>query len=253
MATQTKTRHISHSRVSEFLRCPKKYHFHYRLRIPPAFMPSALIFGIAVHEAIALYQQRRLEGSRTSEEDMLETFCRRWDSEELPVRYGKNEDEKSLFEKAEGIVRAYLEDPCEAGEPLAVEEKINVRLRKDLPPLRGRIDLLERTGEGDAVLTDFKTASSRRSQDPGQLVLYREALRLLGYPGAGKARLRCVVLLKTKKPGVEVQQLEAGTGELEKLMSLYRETWEAIESGASYPRPDWHCQGCQWSHVCDQG
>ena len=254
---KSRVEHISYSKINEFLMCPKKYHLHRRLRMPPAFIPSALIFGISVHEAIALYHQKRLEGVAAGEDDLLETFCRCWDNTEqekdLPVHYGKKEDSGVLFEKAEAMLRAYLDSPQSAGEPLAVEEWIEVSIRKDLPSLVGRIDLLEKTGDGQIVLTDFKTASSRRLQDAAQLVLYREALRLLGYPGAGEARLRCVVLLKTKTPGVEVQDLEAGGGRLEKLMSLYREAWEAIQAGVSYPRPDWQCKSCQWSHVCDQG
>jgi len=55
MGTETKKElHLSHSQISEFTRCPRKYHLHYRLGLPAEFCPSGLLFGSAVHEAIAI-------------------------------------------------------------------------------------------------------------------------------------------------------------------------------------------------------
>ena len=253
MATQLKTRnHISHTKISEFLRCPRKFHLHRRLRIPPAFTPAALVFGGAIHEALSVFHQARLEGRETDLDELMAAFDGRWNSEDRPIRFGSDEDAGRLREKARGMIEVYLEDPPVAGLPLAVEESLNTCLRDDLPPLLGRIDLLERGEDGGVVLTDFKTASSRRTKDPAQLVLYREALRILDYPGAEDARLRYVVLLKTKEPAIDVQVPELDGGELQKLIALYRAAWHGIQLGASHPVPGWWCSGCQWKHKCDQ-
>ena len=244
--------HISHSKISEFLKCPRKFHLHRRLRIPPAFTPSALIFGGAIHEALSVFHQARLEGRKLGEESLMEAYDERWAEEDNEIHFSKDQDAEALREKAEGMIAAYLEDPSLAGLPLAVEESINTCLRDDLPPLLGRIDLLERSEDGGLVLTDFKTASSRRSKDPSQLVLYREALRILGYPGAGEAKLRYVVLLKTREPAVNVQEPKLDGGELGRLLGLYRAAWQSIRNGASHPVPGWWCRDCQWKHKCDQ-
>ena len=92
----------------------------------------------------------------------------------------------------------------------------------------------------------------RRSNDPSQLVLYREALRIPGYPGAGEAEVRYVVLLKTKEPDVDVQEPQLDGGELKRLLGLYRAAWQSIRNGASHPVPGWWCRDCQWKHKCDQ-
>lgn len=253
-ATKAKRRrHISYSQINEFLMCPKKYHLHRRLKLPPDFMPSSLAFGIAMHEAIALFHQKRLAGFRAGEEEILATFQKHWDSQKLPIKYKKNEGEDVLREKARGMLGKYLESPHVCGTPLAVEEKVHAVLRDDLPPILGRIDLLEKTEDGGQILTDFKTASSRRAQDEGQLLLYREALRMAGYTGADTIQLRCVVLLKTKEPDIDIQTFDADDGKLKKLMSLYRETWDAIQNGVSHPTPGWQCSSCQWAHLCSQG
>ncbi|KXB07560.1 hypothetical protein AKJ51_01050 [candidate division MSBL1 archaeon SCGC-AAA382A20] len=115
------------------------------------------------------------------------------------------------------------------------------------------MNLLEKTEDGNQILTDFKTVSSRRAQDEGQLLLYREALRATGYTDADNIQLRCVVLLKTKEPDIDVQTFDPDDSKLKKLMSLYKESWKAIQDGVYYPTPGWQCQSCQWSHVCSQG
>jgi len=89
--------HLSHSQVREFLRCPRKYHLHRRLGLEPEFCPSGLLFGSAMHRALALYHQRRLEGRSASLGDLLGAFNRCVDDESLPVRYRRGEDAKLDF------------------------------------------------------------------------------------------------------------------------------------------------------------
>jgi ATP-dependent helicase/DNAse subunit B len=54
--------HLSYSQVSEFIRCPRRYHLRRRLGLEPDFVPSALVFGSAMHEALARLHMMRLEG-----------------------------------------------------------------------------------------------------------------------------------------------------------------------------------------------
>lgn len=249
-ATEKKT-HISYSMINEFLSCPRKFHLHRRLRLPPAFVPSALIFGSAIHEAIACYQQGRLEGREVEQEKLLQVFAQRWDSEKLPVRFNKGEDSDGLLDMAIALIGAFMQEPATCGQPLAVEQNVRTRLGENIPELWGVIDLLEESEEG-LVLTDFKTASSRRTQDGAQLVLYKAALQALGYPGAQSAKIRYVILVKNKKPVVQIQEPHQMPHHLSKLMSLFESSWEAIKRGVKHPVPGWQCGTCQWKHRCDQ-
>ena len=70
MGTEKKELHLSHSQVTGFMRCPRKYHLHYRLGLPAEFCPSGLVFGSAVHEAIAMYNQKRPEGRDVSLDEL---------------------------------------------------------------------------------------------------------------------------------------------------------------------------------------
>jgi putative RecB family exonuclease len=245
--------HISHSQITEFTRCPRKYHLHYRLGLLAAFCPSGLLFGSAVHEAIACYHQARLEGRQSSAGELLEAFRGCWESERLPVRFKRGENPQSLLAMGQRILEFYLAHPHCAGEPLAVEEPFRLELSDGLPPVWGQIDLVETHPEGHLVLSDFKTAASRSEPDPAQLVLYREAVRRLDYPGAERSQARYVLLLKTIQPEVVVLEQQVGAGSMEKLGGLYASVWEDIRRGCSFPIPGWCCQDCQWQRHCDQG
>jgi len=161
--------HISHSQVSEFTICPRKYHLHRRLGLQPEFCPSALALGSAVHEAIARYHQMRLEGGKPVLDDLLSAYRKRWSSELLPIRLKARESVGDVIQTAERILGAYCENPQCAGQPLAVEEPFTVKLDEDLPPVRGVIDLMEFAADGRLVLSDFETAGSRTEPDPAQL------------------------------------------------------------------------------------
>jgi len=243
--------HISHSQVQEFTQCPRKYHMHRVLGLPAAFIPSGLLFGVSMHEALALYNQRRLEGREAGFDELYGEFVNSWDAEPLPVRYNNGEDEAGLKGLARGMLRSYLARPASSGEVVAVEEPFALELTEALPQVEGRIDLIERTGDGGCVLTDYKTARSRRTPSPDQLVLYREAAARLGLADAERLRVRYVLLLKTASAGVEVVEVPVGPADLERLISTYVSAWREIERGCSFPRTGWWCEGCQWAQHCD--
>ena len=253
MGIETKKElHLSHSQVTEFMRCPRKYHLHYRLGLPAEFCPSGLLFGSAVHEAIALYNQMRLEGKEVTLDELCGVFQHCWQREALPVKLKAGESDKSFGAKAKKLLEFFLSNPCSVGDPLAVEEPFRLQFSEDLPPVWGVIDLVEVGGDGSLVLTDYKTAGARSQPEPDQLILYRKAVLQLDYPGNGDVMARYVVLLKTREPDITVFKPEIGPVDFEKLSQLYMAVWEDIQRGCSFPKPGWQCRDCQWRKHCDQ-
>jgi hypothetical protein len=100
--------HLSHSQVEGFTQCPRRYHLHRRLGIPPEFVPSGLLFGSALHESLAIVHQRRLEGKEATLQEACRAFGVRWRRERLPVRCAPGETEKSLREMARRMLSWYL-------------------------------------------------------------------------------------------------------------------------------------------------
>lgn len=244
--------HLSHSQVEEFTQCPRRYHLHRRLGLVPEFSPSGLLFGSAMHKALALCHQLRLEGRKPSLQQLHGSFQDTWDSEQLRVKLKPGESAKSLKAKAKMMLQSFMANPHSCGEVIAVEEPFQLRLSEELPKVWGCIDLIERAPDDRLVVTDFKTAKKRGEPDPEQLVLYKEAVRALDYPSNGQVNARYMVLLKTKEPDVVVYEHEAAAGDVQRLRARYEEVWQAIQSGCSFPRTGWWCRGCQWQRHCDQ-
>jgi len=120
MGTEIKKElHLSHSQISEFTRCPRKYHLHYRLGLPAEFCPSGLLFGSAVHEAIAFYNQKRLEGKEATLDELSTVFHRCWERESLPVRLKAGESKRSAAARAKEILEFFLLNPPSTASPQA--------------------------------------------------------------------------------------------------------------------------------------
>ena len=244
--------HLSHSQIEEFTRCPRRYHLHRRVGLKPQFCPSGLLFGVAMHSAVGVYHQLRLEGKEAGLPLLLKTFRAKWQSEDLPVKYKEDESPESFAALAKKMLRTYIDDQKGGAQVIAVEEPFRLHLSDDLPPIVGRIDLVEME-EGRLVLSDFKTASSRREPDPEQLVLYTHAAKELDFPCEDGAGARYVVLTKTKTPKVVRFDVEVTRQHTERLRALYQSAWKDIQRRCSFPRTGWWCDGCRWAKYCDQG
>ena len=175
----------------------------------------------------------------------------RWRRERLPVRCGPGETEKSLREMARRMLSCYLARHEPAGRVLAVEEPFRLDLSPRIAPVHGRIDLAEAAPDGQIVVTDFKSAGTRKAPDPAQLVLYREAVRSFSADPDVQVSARFVVLLKAREPDVVVHEPEIGPADLQSLTGRYEEVWQPIQSGCSFPVTGWWCGGCQWAGHCN--
>ena len=61
------------------------YYFEYELALPKRFVPSILILGSAVHEALATYHRRIQAGKKCDREAVLGTFLKTWIEREARV------------------------------------------------------------------------------------------------------------------------------------------------------------------------
>src|SRR3990172_6867640 len=90
--------HISKSQVKTFLMCPQKYFYQYVVAQKWERKPSALIFGSAIHEAVAEYYRALMtDEAPLSLEQLNEIFASAWSMEsksETPIQFNGN-DEKS--------------------------------------------------------------------------------------------------------------------------------------------------------------
>lgn len=170
---------VSHSSISDFLKCPRAYYLNNIYRDPKTnhkitLMQPALALGQVVHEVIeaqsVLPMEQRLH-------DLPERFTKSWQKVTGMLGGFRSEAEEQQYkERGLSMIQRVMASPG----PL---KKKAIKLRKELPYfwiseehniiLCGKIDWLEYVPEVDGVrIIDFKTGKFDEDPDSLQLPIY---------------------------------------------------------------------------------
>jgi len=180
------------------------------------------------------------------------------------INWGRTTREAEL-QMAEAVLGAYFKE-LTGNEVLAVEEMFRLDL-PGLPPLIGRIDLIERDWVGNIVIVDFKTASAKPSSStdpyvPGdvdatdQMTIYQLWAKT-AFPGQ-VVKLRLDYLIKSSKNPVAIRYGTVRTeADEQRLTSVLRRTWNQIQMARAgvieaIPTRSFRCAGCGYRHLCRQ-
>jgi DNA helicase-2/ATP-dependent DNA helicase PcrA len=171
--------HFSASALKRYEDCPLCYKFQYVLLVP-SLPKTYFSMGTAVHSVIELLSKQQLEGETPTKEGALELLNTCWSSDAYASRTHELEDRI----KAEAMLDTYLAwQAANRNTIIAAEKRFQFPLngRK----VKGFIDRIERTPDGEYVVIDFKTGSKPSSLTKNsvlsdiQLNLYSLAIREL--------------------------------------------------------------------------
>jgi putative RecB family exonuclease len=252
--------HLSYSQIRTYASCPLAWKLSRTEK--PEQTPAALVFGSAFHAAAERFYQARLEGGEPGLPDLLAAYDRAWveRTEGQAIRYPARADNPvALRELAERMLWAFLEHArAHTGEIIAVEEPFEVELAAGLPPLRGRLDLIEITDTPSGKrlqLVDLKTAARRcgaEDIDREQLDLYALAARRTGLLRQFGLPLDLRVDLATKTKVCEIIPLAVPPEPKNeaRLIAKARAVWRGMAAGVCYPAPGWRCPDCGYKTAC---
>ena len=233
------TDHLSHSQVQTFTLCPRKWHYDKVEHASKERISAALVFGCAVHDALAAVNEVSLQGQKINASD---AFIKAWKASiavDLPVHYGKDSADE-LLEKGKALVTAY-EPPKGI---IGVEQPIQVTF-DGLPPIEGRIDIIRKEGD-DLVLVDLKTSGTKVLSDThaveSQLGLYG-----IAYP-ARKSEI--IVLAKLKTPVISIQEITPWSRD--HVHRHYKEVYHAMKNNVRFANRGWQCESCSFCNRCKQ-
>lgn len=258
MVPENALEYLSHSRLEAYRSCSLKFKFHYIDKIPAAFTPGPLAFGIAFHRAVEEALVGLLAGGFPQVDELVRVFGVAFDEEatKVPIRYGEKEDRDSMLEQARRMLEAWTTWSLPKATILAVEHEFRVPLAEWLPPLVGRIDLVELDEDAGYInVIDVKSSRGRWSQEDvlqhaGQLALYRAGVEELVRDVGKPVRLGFEIITKTKTPVVERYYLEDGGEPLDRQVRTATMVLEAVERGIYIPSPSWACASCPWAGPC---
>ena len=190
--------HVSVSQVKTYLICPRKYELRYVRGLQPESRALALVFGSAIHEALAAFYVALQTDTEPAPEHIITVFGDALDAE---CREGPEVDEGKttvgeIKDKGIALLRLFHEQVERPDKVLAVEQPFTMDLTD---PRSGQVIEEQFTGvidaiiemHGQRVLVEHKTAARKWSQD--QL---EHDLQISAYLAANPAhciRLQCLL------------------------------------------------------------
>jgi hypothetical protein len=253
--------HLSHSSVALYNQCGRAWAYRYVEHAPSVPSP-ALLFGSAAHAAI---EQTLAAWAIGQPANPAPLWLQAWDqlATTTGVLWGKEspdglrEQGRVMFEaRATARMLRKVIPMLVDGRPV-IEKKIELRVPGVPVPVVGYIDVICT----DGVPCDFKTSNKPwtvpRAIAEVQPAIYLAALRQERWPGNEELRFRHLVLVKRKKPVLQLLETRRLPEDLFAAMKGIRAAWGGIERG-EFP-PNVFSEGCRpgrcgyWERCPDGG
>lgn len=242
---------LSPSKVSAFKVCPLAFRFAVIDRIPEPPSPAASK-GTLVHRALELLMLRA-PAERTLDAALADLARARNELADHPEFAGLDLDDGAwakFHADAERLVRNafVIEDPT-AVRAVGLEVMMSVQV--DGVTVRGIIDRLEIDGDGEFVVTDYKTGRAPRAGFEKSKLSGVEFYALLCEDVLGRLPVR-VQLLHLSEPEVIVYEPSAGTvrGVRQRTGAVWHAVKRACATDDFRPHPGPLCDWCTFKAYC---
>jgi putative RecB family exonuclease len=232
--------HLSHSRVSRYLLCPEQYRLYYIEGLRPRLYSASLVFGQAVHQALAAFFRTGAEPAAT--------FAALWkEAGQVELRYGQRESWEKLKAAGEALLAKFVaEELPRIGNVAATEKVFELGITGIEEPFVGVIDLVSEL-DGKKTVTDFKTSGSTYAEHEVRLSDQLTAYQL-AEPDAQQIAL--CVLVKTKEPKIEWHVSERNPDDLLQYLGKAGYVTHEITARRFFKRPGMWCAWCDFLPVC---
>lgn len=246
--------HLSCSQINLYLQCPLKYKFLYIDNLPKPFRSSGLVFGSAIHAALAWLHKNRMNGDNASLEMLFKVFDADWYAQKLDtnIRYKNGESDTKLNVLAKEILSLYFKQSYK--KPIAAEVHftlpiVNLSTGETLEiNLEGYIDLIE----VDDTIVEFKTSAQSMNQNDAknniQLTAYSYAYEML-YRRKPKV-LKLVDFVKNKRPKVITLETKREDFNYERFFYLASQVFKGIRQKVFFPKASFMCKDCEYAGPC---
>jgi ATP-dependent DNA helicase UvrD/PcrA len=232
---------ISATAISTLDTCPQKYLFAnaWKLRGGPA---AAMSFGSVMHNTIRYFIGELEEGRVLPFEEVARKFELEWTSAGFEDDYQEQEYKKDGLEQLRAFHASTIASPPKV---IAQEKKFDLPLENNVV-LTGRIDQVNRLGDGQEEIIDYKTGKPRDAERA------RKDVQLSAYALAGReyfdwnpARLT-FHYLQTNECVSTTRDDKA----LKKLRGEIQEAAGDIRAGEFPAKPGFVCKFCDYVSIC---
>ena len=249
--------HWSFSSINQYLRCPLQFYFERVIKLPRATVSSGLVFGSAVHHALAEYHLRLQHREPTKSNEVHEAFLDCWvvRENELQIEFKSSESREDLVEKGIALLDVYLaEEP--PTDIVAVEQRTLVPIQNSdgdflETPLVAVSDLVSKQ-DGDLKITEFKTSGRAYGQFEVENSLQATCYVNAAWQTFGEwATVEFAILVKTKTPKLQRLPTARHEEDLGRLGDLVENVERAVNAGIFYPvETPMNCATCPFRQPC---
>ncbi|MDR3746558.1 MAG: ATP-dependent DNA helicase [Acidobacteriota bacterium] len=231
---------LSASAIDHYDRCPLAYKLRYDWNIPER-ASAALQYGNAMHQALKAYFDGVKAGRAQDEATVVACFLDEFGKASIVEDEQRRRYEQDGREQLVRFLRSPLAQP--RGEILENEKQFTVVIGGT--KVRGRIDRLERTEDGQMRIIDYKTGAAKTEEDADksmQLSIYALAAKSEKLHAASLVfvNLRDNTLAETSRTEEQLRSAES------KVIDVARR----IADGEFEPKPGRACRNCSYHSIC---
>ena len=245
----------SHSRLSSFENCPKKFQFRYVLRIPSETEGIEAFVGKRVHEVLERLYEFVNRGQVPQLQKVVDRYYQLFDElyDAERIRIVKAGTDLAFYrELGSRCLHNYYRRhyPFDAGETLGIEERVLFDLDESGQyRIQGIIDRISRAPDGTIEIHDYKTGQWVPKQDAldkdRQLALYQLGLQKVYGP---EQPMRLVWHYVAK--GI-TRTSERSEAQLDQLRHQTIERIDEIQLERAYPaKKSRLCDWCEYRSIC---
>jgi DNA helicase-2/ATP-dependent DNA helicase PcrA len=234
---------LSATAVETYERCPLQFKFEREWKIPRD-VPAAIQYGAAIHRVLCTYYDCRRSKREMADDALIELFRADLGRAGIQDRYQHELYEEQGIAQLRDFLATNRTTP--GPEVLNTEQWFEVRIGG--VTVSGRIDRMDRGGDGRVIITDYKTGKPRSQKDADeslQLSVYALAAREKWGYDAGSLVLynleeNSPVITRRSEPQLEDAQLKV------------EEVAENIAAGIFKAKPGFHCKFCPYNNLCPE-
>jgi len=240
---------VSYTEIDDYRRCPLRYHFAHVLKLPVSDTP-AMVYGKALHRAVAYFLRRKQEGHDLPLVELEATFRSSW----VGGGFISPDHESDRFEAGLAALRRFFEEEKGTPAPDLVEQRFSFMLGNDR--VVGQWDRVDKTATG-AVVTDYKSSlidgaedtPQRRAAQNLQLPVYALAYQKTFGELPAKTALH---FLETGQRG-EVTPTTESLGAIGAMLTATAAKIRARHFPAEPERPEARtCSQCPYNAICTE-
>jgi DNA helicase-2/ATP-dependent DNA helicase PcrA len=238
--------YIWYTHIESFRRCPLQYKYRYVIKIP---IPTSAVlgFGDIMHKTMQEFYQQVMKGECPKKEMLLSLYEQKWKSN----GFMSKAYESNMKKHGEDLLKEYYAkgyDPKE--KTVAVELGFKIKIAEEVT-LGGKIDRVDRKGDGKLEIIDYKTGVAPKKRDVSedfQLSLYALAATDKGVFGEKPENL---IVSFYFFEGQERMSATRGKEQLEKVKEEIVTTATDIGTSDFRPTPGMYCAFCEFRLICE--